>query len=197
MKKVITLVTLASIVGAAQAQIFNNAAGFQAAIANDPGQYLNNFTGQASGAVIAGSGGSPTMTYNITTPSGTVYGSGLFVGANVPSDSVTISFTSGNVRAVGGNFFATNISDVFVAGRAVTLTYSDGTVDTYTPGSTADFRGYVSSTILTSVVMSGMNNSNYSTVDNLITSTRAVPEPASLAALALGAVMIVRRRKNS
>lgn len=194
MKKVIVLAALTALVGAAQAQIFNNAAAFQTAINNDPGQFNNSF----GAATATWSGGSPTMAYTVSAPGSSLYTDGDFLGVFNATANLVITFNSGNVRAVGGNFFHTNSVDAFIAGRAVTLTYSDGTVDTFAPTSITDFRGYVSNTILTSLTITAGGAAApaaFASMDNVITSTQAVPEPGSILALGLGAVALMRRRK--
>jgi hypothetical protein len=105
-----------------------------------------------------------------------------------------ITFTSGNVRAVGGEFFSADINDLFSAGKLITITYSDGVVDSYTPTAINQFRGYMSTSILTSMRVSS-SQQDYVSMDNLRVST--VPEPASMAALGLGVAAMLRRRKSA
>ncbi len=191
MKKTLILVAALGVVGVANAQIFTNSAAFQAAIANDAGQFNNAF----GSATANWSGGTPTMAYTVSTTGG-LYSNGNFIGTNNPNVPLVITFTSGNVRAVGGEFFATDISDNFLANVPLTITYSDGTVDTYTPGGFGTFRGYVSGTILTSMSIDSVAppTNRYVSMDNVITS--AVPEPATMTALALGAAAMLRRRNK-
>lgn len=194
--KLTILVAAFGVVGVANAQLFTTNAAFQAAINNDPGQYLMTLSGTNDNL----SGGTPTMTADYSATGGAVYHSGAFYGSNLPSDAMTITL-GGGVKAVGGNWFMTNISDVF-QGNPVTLTFSDGFVTTWTPASAAEFRGYVSNQVLTSVVMSAGNQdpngvNNYASMDNIVISTNPVPEPASMTALALGSLAMLRRRKKA
>ncbi len=191
MKKTLILVAALGVAGVANAQLFTSNAAFQAAIGNDPGQFLMDLNGTSENL----SGGTPLMTVDFTAPTG-IYNSGSFYGANVPADAVTLTL-GGGVRAVGGQWFQTNISDVF-QGNPVTLTFSDGFTTTWTPANAAEFRGYVSGTVLTSVVVSAGGViggvGNYASMDNVVVSS--VPEPATMTALALGAAAMLRRRNK-
>lgn len=192
MKNVILAASAVTLLASlATAQVATSAAAFQAAIANDPGQFLNDCNSGGTG----GTGGSPAMTHVFSAPAG-LYdstSSGGFIGTNTSTDAFTVTFTTGNVYAVGGEWFFSSASDSFVPGRLVTLTYSDGFVDTFTPGSFNDFRGYVSAVPLTSVVMTGGGNGAWAGTGSLITSS--VPTPGAAAMLGLGGLAGFRRRR--
>lgn len=194
MNKFLLALGAVSLVGAANAQVFNSLSSWQTAINNDPGAFFNNLNGTSATLT----GGSPTITAAFSVSTSSLYTSGSFYGAFTTAASVTINFTGG-VRAIGANWFHTNASDAFIANRPVTLTYSDGFVDTFTPASVNDFRGYVSNVVLTSVTISAGTStpspSAFASVDNLRAST--VPEPATMSALALGAAAMLRRRRKS
>ncbi|MCE9558033.1 MAG: PEP-CTERM sorting domain-containing protein [Armatimonadetes bacterium] len=202
LKTLAVVAAMLSVVGSASAQIMTSSAAFQAAIANDPGQF-NNPLGSST---ANWNGGTPNMAYTVTaTPIAGLYSDGNFIGVNNNGSDLLITFTSGNVRAVGGNWFHTDFSDNFRP-QGVTLTYNDGTVDTYTPGSASDFHGYVSASPILWVKMSknspyidstGTSIAVWASLDNLVTSSHgAVPEPGSLLALGLGAVAMMRRKRN-
>jgi len=183
-------------VAGAQAQVFNSLATFQAAIGNDAGAYTETFTGGAGGTSSQSfSGGTPLMGYTITGPAaGGVYREGTFIGNNNPNSIFTVTFTSGNVFAVGGNFFITNFSDAFVANASVTLTYNDGTTTTFTPTDANAFNGYVSALPITALVMSApVGAGRFNTIDNLIVSS--IPTPGAAAVLALAGLVAGRRRR--
>jgi hypothetical protein len=186
-----------AVAGVANAQVFNDLTAFNTAL-SDSGQFVNNLNGFANGPSIpvSFSGGTPTMSYGFSADGG-LYTNGDFVGVNIGNRALVITFTSGNVRAFGGNLYSTDISDVFQAGITINVAYSDGFTDSYVVGSTSEFRGYVSNTVLTSatITAAGAPASRFVSVDNLRTS--AVPEPASMTALALGLAAIARRRKNA
>lgn len=127
-------------------------------------------------------------------------GQGLFEGINghletsQVDEALTITFTSGNVMAVGGNFFAVDIDDDFQE-VLITLTLGDGTTTKFTPTSIAEsYQGFVSDLAITSLVISGPGPSLYAALDNLTVGT--VPEPTSwaLAGLGLAGLLVTRRR---
>jgi len=192
MKKLIILSILAGIVSVGNAQVFTTATAFQMAIASDPGQYLNTFGSNAANW----SGGTPTMAYTMSATNG-LYSNGNFLGTISSNEALLMTFTSGNVRAVGGSYYTTSLSDVFQPGSTINITYSDGGTDSYIAGSTSQFRGYVSGTVLTSmsITSTGPDLSRWASMDNVVTST--VPEPATMTALALGALALLRKRKSA
>lgn len=174
---------------------YNSSASFMSNVA--PGSYTETFTSfdnSGSGpAAFSGNG----FAYTLFAPSD-IYASGEFAGTNLPNEALTITFTSGNVTAVGGNFYATNISDVFQA-VSITLGLSDGTTVAFTPASVFDsYRGFTSTVGITSLVMSAPGISLYAGIDNLTVGVTAVPEPASWALMALGvAGLLVARRRSA
>lgn len=190
------LIAAIAVAGVANAQVFNDLTAFNTAL-NDSGQFINNLNGFTNGTIPASfTGGSPSMSYGFSS-SGGLYTDGNFVGGGFSNVPFVITFTSGNVRAFGGNLYTTDISDNFLAGVTINVAYSDGFTDSYVVGSTSEFRGYVSNTVLTSatITSTGAPLNRFVSVDNLRTS--AVPEPASMTALALGLAAIARRRKNA
>jgi len=171
---------------------YTSSASFLANVA--PGAYLNNFDGLPAEAPDTFAGGA--FGYSLIANGG-VYGSGEFIGTSLPNESLTISFTTGNVSAVGGNFYATNISDVFQA-VSITLTLSDATTVTFTPASVLNsFRGFTSTATIASLTISGPGASLYAGIDNLTVGVTAVPEPTSAVLLALGVagLLVARRRR--
>ncbi|MEO6278475.1 hypothetical protein [Roseateles sp.] len=184
-----------SFAASANSTTYDSSAAFLAQLT--PGGYTENFNGLDATPPAAFSNG--IYSYTISAPSD-IYGSGEFLGTSQIDEALTISFTSGNVRAVGGNFFTTNISDSFQA-VSVTLLLSDGTTKTFTPATLSDsYRGFVADTVITSLVISRPGPSLYAGVDNLTVGTvaTAVPEPQpaslALAGLAVVGLMAARRR---
>lgn len=174
------------------ATVFTSSASFLANV--QPGAYTEAFTGLGPTPPASFSGGG--FGYSISAPDGP-YASGDFIGTNLPNQLLTVSFSSGTVTALGANFYATNFSDVFQA-VSLTLTLSDGTVETFTPSSVADsYRGFISTVAITSLTIGGPGISLYAGLDNL-TVGMAVPEPTglSLAGLALAGLFVARRRKG-
>ncbi len=133
------------------------------------------------------------LAYTVAAPSD-LYASGEFLGTSAPDEALTVSFTSGNVYAVGGNFYATDFGDNFQS-VSVTVTLNDGTFATFTPTSVGDsYRGFKSNVAFSSLVMSAPGVSLYAGLDNL---TVAVPEPTSwlMMGLGLAGLLAARRRK--
>jgi hypothetical protein len=175
--------------------VYTTSASFLAHVA--PGSYTNTFTGlpdpPPGPAAFSGNG----FAYSASAP-GDIYLSGGFLGTSLPNVPLTINFTSGNIFAIGANFYATNLSDVFQA-VLMSITLSDGTNVTFTPTSLSDsYRGFVSTIAITSLVLLGPGTSLYAGLDNLTVgrAALAVPEPATWLLVGLGLVgLLVARRR--
>lgn len=150
------------------------------------GAYTETFTGltdPASNSLGFASGG---FAYTASAPSG-LYVSAGFLGTNQIDQALTISFTSGNVKAFAASFFVTDISDQFQP-VAVRLNLSDGTSTTFTPTTIVDsFRGYTSNVAIASVTIAAPGQSRYASLDDLVVGTvSAVPEPAAFVLMSVG-----------
>lgn len=179
------VLALASASSFASTTVYTSSAAFLANVAT--GAYTESFNGLTD---TDGSFGSGAFSYTVSAP-GSVYASGDFIGTNQEGEALTITFTSGNVTALGANFFAVNLSDAFQA-VAMSVTLSDGTVASFSPASvSASYRGFTSDLAITSLVIASPGTSLYAGLDNLtvgttITSVPAVPEPTTWALMALG-----------
>lgn len=176
----------------ASTTVYTSSSAFLAQVA--PGYYTEAFTGMSNppeGAMTFSGGG---FSYSAFAPSD-LYLAGGFLGTSQISEALTITFTSGNVSSVGGNFFMTDFNDNFQS-VSVTVTLSDGTVQSFTPTTLADsFRGFVSTTPISSLVISAPGASLYAGLDNFTVGVSAVPEPAAWLLMGLGvAGLLVRRR---
>jgi hypothetical protein len=137
------------------------------------------------------------FTYSVSSPFD-LYASGEFLGTSSANQALTITFTSGNVSAVGANFYATDDLNAFQA-VSLTLTLSDGTTTSFTPSSVLDsYRGFSSDLTITSLVVSGPGAALYAGIDNLTVGVgvNPVPEPSSwlLMGLGLAGLLAARRR---
>lgn len=199
MKKSAVLIStlfIAGTSGIAMGDLFTDSGSFMAALA--PGSYSNAFDDSGSGAFPSLSYSDGTFSYDITATglgSNQLFNDPGIVSTDSALDGILISFTSGNVTAVGGNFYASDINFLPIVAD-VTLTLDDGTVETFSASSAADFRGFTSAVAITSIFVDADDSlSNaWSTVDNL-TVGRAIPAPGSLAMLGLGGLVATRRRR--
>lgn len=185
-----------SAVASAQTTTYTSAATFLANVA--PGSYTEGFadpffSGDPS-ATFTGNG----FTYTVSAPGG-LYGNGSLIGTNLPNETLTVTFSGATVTAIGGNFWSTNISDVFQP-VPVTLTLSDGTVTTFTPSSetVGSFRGFTSTVGITSMLISS-TSTVYAGMGNLTVGVAAIPEPGTwlMMALGLGAVALRTSRRQT
>jgi|GEM_PF-5424211 len=138
--------------------------------------YEEAFTGIPTGAVnsplpFSGSGYSYTVYTQAGAASG-LYNDPGIISTDQAADQIVITFTT-PVNAVGGNFWATDIS-VAPTGTPVVVTLSDGTVETVTVSGSSTFRGFTTSAPITSLTIDapeatpGSPPYYWSTLDNLI-----------------------------
>ncbi len=192
-----TMMFLAGAVMAApaMADVYTDSASFLAAI--EPGYFFNNFTGVPTGAQPSLSYSSGGFSYTISTAPGSVsglYNGTGFVSTDNATDMIQIDFTSGNVTAVGGNFWATDINFSTLA-ATVSINLSDGTSVSFNSNSVNDFRGFTSNVAITSMTIDAADIpvNAWATMDNLYVG--AVPAPGALAVLGLGGLVAGRRRR--
>lgn len=182
-----TLFALGLATAQVNAQVYTSQAAFQAAL--QAGYY---FEPMANTTTDTFSGGSAPFGYTVSAPNG-VYNGPTLIGCLLPNETFSFSFTSGSPNAIGGNYFSTDISDNFQPGVQITLTYSDGFVDTFTPTSVNDFRGYISTVALTGLdvdvpLFSGTDN--YTSMNNITVGlAAAVPEPTTVAMIGMSGLV--------
>lgn len=167
--------------------------------------YTEGFSALGSGALgvnslnFSGNGFAYTASVNNSVLWGTV-GSDRALGTeNAETATVLlITFTSGNVTAVGGNFFFVNSQDLFTAAE-ISLVLNDGTTATYTPSAATDFRGFLSAGVpITSLSFRAGGNLRFPAIDNLVVGTATttnMPEPATWALLASSLLIFLLRRR--
>ena len=181
---------------AGSATVYTDVASFLANVA--PGYYLNQFNDAVPGPSPDLMYSQNGFSYNVGTQVGAVSGlyndSGLISTDNA-TDSIVVDFSSGNVFAVGGNFWATDIS-VFPTGTAMTVSLSDGTSVSYTSTGPNDFRGFISDVAISSITIEAPDGAApfWATMDNLYVGA-AVPAPGAAAVLGLAGLAGVRRRR--
>lgn len=212
------LLVLVVLPGAAPGALIYDQATFIASL--QPGYYLEDFAGLTgpgtisspinfSGGAFAYTASAPGDFYAVQTPSGS---GNQVLSTSFGDDPITLTFTSGNVTAVGGFFLVTDINGDIAAG-SITLTFNDGTTVTLTNQTLGSFTGYLSpglpitSLTVFAVQPDGDGASIWPTVDDLIVGSMAengtppngdgvIPEPSTLWLLAGGIVAVaIGRRK--
>jgi PEP-CTERM motif len=190
---------------ASAATVYAQQADFLSGVA--PGSYLETFTLVNSLNAPTFSFGANGFSYTVTAGppnSGErVFRNGSFISASPSRISLNITFTSGNVTAIGGDFFSGNVGgfsgDVTLKTEPVIVSLSDGTITTFTPtGPASAFRGFISSTPISSVVVQSTQGW-YSIMDNLrVGAALPVPEPSTWLMMGLGLIGLafVKPRKG-
>ena len=178
----------------AQTTVYTSSTSFLSVL--ESGFYTENFNGANTGTEttpLSFSGG--PFSYSVASVGG-VYRNFALIGSNLEGNALTITFTSGNVNAVGANFFLTDIDDVFRP-RSISIGLNDGTTVAFTPASIDAYRGFTSTVAITSLTMNA-TPANFNSLDNLTVGIVAVPEPSSMALASLGLVGLVflRRRRS-
>ncbi len=152
-----------------------------------PGYYFNDFTSLPVNFDIAYpsagfTNGTPAVGYNITAPSG-----GLFrtpapdvgIGNWNSANALIVTFSTGNVRTIGADFFLLDFPGNRVAGT-IRVTFSDGTttdVPSYSSGAYGFF-GISSDTPISSLTITPAPAGQYINVGGFYASASA-PVPAT------------------
>ncbi len=182
----------------AMADVFTDSASFLAQV--QPGFYFNNFASVGAGPATSLNFSSGGFAYTISTGPGSI--SGLFnnpglISTDNAQDVIRIDFTSGNVTAVGGNFFSSDINFNAIA-ASVTVALSDGQSVSFNSSNANDFRGFTSNQTITSLTIDAFDVPGgafaWSTLDNLYVG-QAIPAPGAMALLGLGGLAAARRRR--
>lgn len=138
-----------------------------------PGFYEEDFAavpvGNAGPSLsFSGNGFGYTVTA-VGTGSNNLFNDPGIISTDSAVDAILVTFTGAPVTAVGGNFWATDVS-VLPTGTDVTITLSDGTVETFTSTGPGDFRGFVTAAPITTIQIEAPDVPAFawSTMDNLI-----------------------------
>lgn len=150
---------------------------------NSYGGYYASLTGNVGG-----------VSWTAAAPGGLYVDSGVLSTDSASPASLTITFGTG-VRAVGGNFFATDLS-FNVVPSVLQVSLANGYSYVGASSSSSDFVGFLSSTAdITSITLTVTGaGSIYPSLDNL--SVGVIPAPGALALLGVaGAAGRGRRRR--
>lgn len=118
----------------------------------------------------------------------------VWLSANFSNTPIVFTFTSGNVTAVGGAFFQTNLGGEEVVLGTITIALSNGTSVNLTNPTNSSFLGFTSpgAPIASLKFTPGVNT--WATVNNLYVG-QAIPAPALLPGLVGLGVAVLRKRK--
>ena len=184
------------------ATVFTSSASFLSNVQPSPGSYTEDFSTPPLGFGNYPSGlgfSSNGFTYNAAAaglPLAELYLNEDIIVTQATNEVLTINFTSGNVTAVGGNFYLTNVLEQTVV-ASVTLTLSDSTTVSFSSATSAEYRGFVSTgPFITSLVMSAPGVNLRNSIDNLTVGARIIPEPASVLSMCSGFLLLLQRRRR-
>lgn len=161
-------------------------------------KYLETFDSQPYGQVLAsplsfsGNGFSYTASanggfYNIK--NGTT--SDIWLSTQGNTVPMTFNFTSGNVTAVGGNFFATDYYGTSQPAEFILVLNDGTTVDRVMQSDS--FEGFISSLPISSLSIYPQVDPTFATVNNLYVGTK-LPEPTCAAVVILAGAGLLSRR---
>ncbi len=138
-----------------------------------PGFYENDFADAVSGPSPPLNYSSGGFAYTVSASADQLFNAPGLISTNQAAASIVVTFTGSPVTAVGGNFWASDVN-VDPTGTAVTITLSDGTVETFTSTGPTDFRGFVTLVPITSITIDAPDvpSPTWPTMDNLISGVR-------------------------
>jgi hypothetical protein len=140
------------------------------------------------------SGGSGSTAWQASALGGIFVGSGGQLSTNAADAALTLSFSSGDVFAIGGNFFLTDFNFGFLPGL-VQVELADGSSYIANIQSSNAFSGFVSlGSAISQITISpfGVQPDAYVTATNLCFGV--VPAPGAAALLAVAGLVSRRRR---
>ncbi|MEM9374528.1 MAG: hypothetical protein AAGA55_12875 [Planctomycetota bacterium] len=197
MKQIIALAGIALTVSpAAAGDVFTDSASFMANLVGP--SYTEGFDSVGPGVSDPLSFDDGNFAYVISPVGGnspSLFNDPGVISTDNALDGLQIVFTTGNVTAVGGNFWSTDISLLPIVAE-VTINLSDGQSTTFTSSSPGDYRGFTSDVAIDSIEIFADDSvtNAWSTLDNL-TVGRAIPAPGAVAVLGLGGLLAGRRRR--
>ncbi len=157
---------------------YTDQATFLAAV--DAGYYAEAFNSVTEGSqgtpLVFSSGG---FGYSIFGATGSLYNGDGFISLDLAADQIVITFTSGNVTAVGGNLWATDIG-FNPLGSPIIATLNDGSTVTVPVSAANTFIGFTSDTPITSLTIDAPDSpaTAWPTLDNLVVGAAGGAPPA-------------------
>ena len=134
------------------------------------GYFENPFDDAVPGAIASLSYDEGGFAYTVTASTDQLFNDVGLISTNLAGDSIVVTFSGNPVTAVGGNFWATDIS-VQPTGTGITITLSDGTTESFTSTGPTDFRGFVTAAPITTISIDAPDEGGtpfWPTMDNLI-----------------------------
>jgi hypothetical protein len=184
------------------ATAYTNLASFLGALTNSYTENFGGITNTSNGVTAAPenfSGNGMSFSADTAPTPNDLYtlvnGGTKWLSVNDAVSSLVFTLTSGNITAVGGNFFITDEPGNFVA-DTIDILFSDNTSTNWAPSSASDFIGFVFDTPVTSMTLSRGVSTNYVTAGTI--TVGQVPEPSTMALLLMtgaGALWMARRRR--
>lgn len=187
---------LVTVTSAKPATIFTDQSTFVSAL--DPGFYLEDFSAYGTGDQGATSHNFSAngFQYSASAPSDLWIVSLISnaLSTTEPGNVLSLAFTSGNVTAVGGFFYPTDIDGNLIGGGIV-LALNDGTVQMLDSPDATTFTGFTTSpgVFITSLTVTP-DLDQFATIDDLyvgsVAGSAAVPEPSLIGLVALSLLLM-------
>ena len=184
------------------ATAYTNLASFLGALTNSYTENFGGITNTSNGVTAAPENFSGNGMSFSASPQPTsdelwivVNGGTKWLSVRDSSNSLVFNRTSGNITAVGGNFFTTDLPGNFIQG-SIDILFSDSTSTNWAPSSASDFLGFVFDTPVTSMTLSPVASEQWVTAGTI--TVGQVPEPSTMALLLMtgaGVLWWARRRR--
>jgi hypothetical protein len=169
-----------------------------------PGYFFNDFSSlpnppQVSPLMFSGNGFAYTATESSGAFESQALGSGhVAVSTNAETDTMTLTFTSGNVTGVGGNFWLTALDFSTIPGT-VSVSAFDGTNTSsfdVVNGDPSTFVGFLSTVPIVSLTITppSPDSGQYATMSNVDSGTGNLvptPEPSAVVLAGFGALALI------
>lgn len=180
----------------ASSTVYTDSASFLANV--QPGFFFNDFATVPVGSVPSVSASGNGFGYTITATgagSNNLFNDPGIISTDSALDAILVTFTGAPVTAIGGNFWASDIS-FFPTGTNVTINLSDGTNVSFPTTGPNTFRGFTSNVAITSMTIDAPESpaNAWATMDNFYVGA-AIPAPGAVAMLGVAGLAATRRRR--